>query len=329
MRNVMLRCLLAGVLVVLGAVTVVVSAEQEKAASAPAPAAAPSGLPAIALAAGVKHPFLCADNGNGKVFVVSADGKVEWEFPAGVPQDVWRLPNGNYLFSHTRGVKEVTPDAAKKVVWEYKSPDKTEVHNCQPLPDGSVFIAECGTSRFIEIDREGKIVKELKIETQGGTHRQFRLARKLPSGHYLAALNGERIVREYDGDGKVLRTIQVPGDPYAALRLPNGNTLISCGDGHKVIEVDPQDKVVWSLDENDLPGNPLRFVAGIQRLPNGNTVVCNWGGHGHVGQQPEVFEVTPDKKVVWQVDDYKTFKTISGIQILDVKGDVTQGEIPR
>jgi hypothetical protein len=72
MRNVMLRCLLAGVLVVLGAVTVVVSAEQEKAASAPAPAAAPSGLPAIALAAGVKHPFLCADNGNGKVFVVSA-----------------------------------------------------------------------------------------------------------------------------------------------------------------------------------------------------------------------------------------------------------------
>jgi hypothetical protein len=96
-----------------------------------------------------------------------------------------------------------------------------------------------------------------------------------------------------------------------------------------VIEVDPQDKVVWSLDENDLPGNPLRFVAGIQRLPNGNTVVCNWGGHGHVGQQPEVVEVTPDKKVVWQVDDYKTFKTISGIQILDVKGDVTQGEIPR
>jgi hypothetical protein len=299
-------------------------------AAAPAPPAAPLPAPPIMPPTGVTHPFLCADYGSAKVRVVSAEGKVTWEIAAPGCQDVWLLPSGNYLFSHTRGAREVTPDAEKKTVWEYVAPAGTEVHTCQPLPDGSVLICECGTSRLIEVGRDGKVRKEIKIETTTkNTHGQFRIARKLANGNYLVSLTGENLVREFDGAGKVLRTIKVPGNPYEALRLPSGNTLIACGDGHKLIEVDPQDKVVWGIDENEIPGHPLRFVAGLQRLPNGNTVVCNWGGHGRIGQQPQIFEVTPDKKVVWQVNDWATFKTISGIMLLDVKGDVTKGEILR
>ena len=278
----------------------------------------------------VTHPFLCADYGSGKVRVVSAEGKVAWEIAAPGCQDVWLLPSGNYLFSHTRGVKEVTPDAEKKVVWEYKSPDGSEVHTCQPLPDGAVFICECGTRRLIEVGRDGKIRKEIKIETATkGAHGQFRIARKLANGNYLVAFTGDRLVREFDGEGKAVRTIEVPGNPYEALRLPGGNTLIACGDGHKLIEVDAEDKVVWSIDENEIPGHPLRFVAGMQRLPNGNTVVCNWGGHGHIGEQPLIFEVTRDKQVVWKVEAYDRFRTISGVQLLDIEGDVTRGEVRR
>ena len=92
---------------------------------------------------------------------------------------------------------------------------------------------------------------------------------------------------------------------------------------------DAQGKTVWEVGENDLPGNPLRFVAGMQRLPNGNTVVCNWGGHGHVGQQPQIFEVTRDKKVVGEVFDFKQFGTLSGVFILGLEGDPTQFEILR
>ena len=60
------------------------------------------GLAAFAGEAKVSHPFLCADMGLGKVLQVDADGKVEWEYPAQVAMDVWRLPNGNILFSHAR-----------------------------------------------------------------------------------------------------------------------------------------------------------------------------------------------------------------------------------
>ena len=293
------------------------------------------GLLALASATGVglaqdavRHSFLCCDNGLGKVFVVSAEGKIEWEYPVPVGQDVWRLPNGNYLLSHIGGAQEVTPD--KQVVWEYKAPAGTEVHTCQPLPNGDVLVGELGPCRLVEVDRQGQVRKEIKVQTSTtDTHLQFRIARKLATGNYLVACTGERVVREFDGDGKVVRTIPTPGDPFIGLRLPNGNTLIGCGDGHKLIEVDPEGKTVWQLDENELPGIPLRFVAGVQRLPNGNTVVCNWGGHGHVGEQPLVVEITPDKHVIWQVADYQRFRTISNIQLLDVPGDVTKGEILR
>ncbi len=276
----------------------------------------------------VRHPFICCDNGHNKVFVVSAEGEVEWEYPVTNGQDVWRLPNGNYLLSHMRGAIEVTPD--KEVVWEYRSPEGTEVHTCQPLPDGSVMVAECGTSRIVEVDREGAIRKEIKLHTStANVHLQFRNARKLQNGHYLVAFVGERKLVELDGEGNLVKEIATPGDVFAGIRLPNGNTLAGCGDGHKVVELDPDGKIVWQIEETELPGIPLRFVAGLQRLPNGNTVVCNWGGHGHIGQQPVVFEVARDKQVVWKVEDYDTFRTISNIQLLDVEGDVTKGEILR
>ncbi len=91
-------------------------------------------------------------------------------------------------------------------------------------------------------------------------------------------------------------------------------------DGHRVIEVDPQDRVVWEVKQDDIPGNALGFVAGLQRLPNGNTVICNWSGHGGAKDQPQVFEITRDKKVVWEVRDPR-LNLISSINILDAGGE--------
>lgn len=279
------------------------------------------------------HPFLCCDYGGGKVCRVSADGKIEWQYNVKNPQDCWVLPNGNYLFCFINGALEVTPDAAQKVVWEYKAPTdvKNEVHACQPLADGNVMIVEVGTSRIIEVNRAGKIVKEIKLTTDPKVkmHNQYRGTRKLANGHYLVCFKGEGKIVELDPKGKVLREIKVPGDPHEVVPLPKGHLLITCGDGHKVLELDKKENVVWELDENELPGNTLRLMAGCQRLPNGNTVFCNYLGHGHLGEQPQVFELTKDKKVVWEVADHKQFKTINQIQLLDVKGDVTRGGILR
>ncbi|MCK4997997.1 MAG: hypothetical protein KAS23_00630, partial [Anaerohalosphaera sp.] len=258
----------------------------------------------------VTHPFLCSDYGGNKICIVSDDSEVIWELEVHRPQDVWQLPNGNIMFTHLRGVKEVTWD--KELIWEYKVEAPNEVQSCQPLGNGDCLVAVSGPCELLEIRRDGSIAKKVKLVTsQLKPHAQMRQVRKLANGNYLVGHVSDLVAREYDTDGKVVRTFEDVGNCYGGVRLANGNTILACGDGHKLVEVDGDDKVVWQLNENDLPGNPLRFVAGIQRLPNGNTVVCNWGGHGHVGEQPQIFEVTPDKKVVWQVFDFEKFGTIS------------------
>lgn len=276
------------------------------------------------------HPFLCTDSVANKIAIVSANGDIEWEVSYKHPQDCWMLPNGHILFCHVSGAIEMT--RAKEIVWEYKAAEKTEVHACQPLPDGRVLIVEAGPSRIIEVDRAGKIAKEIKLVVPPAAvkvHNQFRGTRKTREGNYLVSRKGEQRVEELDGNGQSLRSFAVPGDVHEVILLPDRHLLIACGDGHKVIEVDANGKVVWELNENEIPGHPLRLMAGMQRLPNGNTVFCNYLGHGHLGTQPHVFELTRDKKVVWAFADHAHFKTVNQIQLLDVPGDVTKGEILR
>jgi len=287
-------------------------------------------MPFLASAQQVVHPYICADYNGNKVSVVSTNGTVTWSYECNHPQDCWRLANGNYLFCYESGARELKPD--KSIVWQYDPGPKTQIHACQPLGDGRVLLVENGPCRIIEVDRAGKIAKEIKLTpppTNVSLHDQFRGTRKTPEGHYLVSRKGEHRVEELDGDGKTLRSIAVPGDVHSAVWLPQGHLLVGCGEGHKVIELDEHEKIVWSVDENEIPGHILRLVAGLQRLPNGNTVVCNYLGHGHIGEQAMAFELTPDKKVVWENVDHAHFKTINQIQLLDVPGDVSKGVIFR
>jgi len=267
---------------------------------------------------------LC-DYGANKVCLVDEKGKITWQIDARRSQDVWVLPGGNILFTHLKGVKEVTRD--KKVVWQYTTAKANEIHACQPLPDGKVMIAESGPMQIIEVDRAGQVTKTVKLTTKcKRTHGQMRGARKTAAGTYIVGQYADGVVREYDGAGKIVREIKTK-PAFGGIRLPDGKTLVATGDGHRIFEVDKAGKVVWEIKEKDLPGNPLRFVAGMQRLANGNTLVCNWGGHGHIRGQPQIFEVTRDKKVVGVLDDWKQFKTITSVCVIGVKGDATRFEV--
>ena len=277
----------------------------------------------------IKHRFLCSDYSGGKVCIVGVDGQIEWSVAARNPQDCWMLPNGNVLFSHSTGAKEVT--MKKEVVWEYKGSAGVEIHSAQPLADGNVMIVECGTKRIIEVNRDGQIVKEVPLlpNPKVGTHGQFRGGRKLANGHYVVPFMSERKVVELDGEGNVLREVPVPGFPHGVVPLRNGNWIVTNGDGHQVLEIGTDGKPLWQLSENDLPGNPIRLTVGTQRLPNGNTIICNWLGHGHFGENPHLYEVTAEKKLVWSFADHAQFRAISQVQILDEGVLVKPWEVSR
>jgi hypothetical protein len=265
----------------------------------------------------VQHSYLCSDIGAKRVFKISAAGKIEWEYPADQCTDAWMLDNGNILMSFTgktRGAREVTPD--KKIVWEYTT--ASEVWGCQRLSNGNTLVVECTAKRLIEVDRKGQIVKILPVKSGGNVHMGMRHARKLANGNYLACFLDDKVVREYDSSGKMIHQIKVPDMAFSAVRLRNGNTVIGYRGG--VIEVDPNDKVLWHLTQKDLPDVKLYWICCIQRLGNGNTVVGNWFIHKRRTDSTPFFEVTPDKKVVWRVDMHKRMFDPASIQILDVKG---------
>jgi len=272
--------------------------------------------------------MLVSDYGGRKVAIIAADGRVEWEHPAEKPQDVWMLANGNILFSHLRGAREVTLE--HKVVWSYRAPEETEVHGCQPLPDGRVMVVECGTKRLVEIGRDGQIAREIAVpvKTQN-THNQMRGCRRTKDGRYLISAKGDRAILELSAEGKLLRSIPTPGDPHEVRELPNGHLLIACGEGEAMIELDREGKTVWKLGTQDVPNNPLRLISGFQRLPDGHTLVINWLGHGYLATTAQFFELDEQKRIVRQFTDHARFTSINKVQLLDVPSDPAKDEVWR
>ena len=292
----------------------------------------------MVLAGEPSYRVLAADK--GKVAIVNAQGKVEWEFAnKAETHDIQLLPNGNVLLPMPKSViAEVNREG--KVVWQYECKPKAgytgriEVHAFQQLPDGNVMIAESGNRRIIEVNREGKMVREVPLTVENpNPHRDTRMARKLESGNYLVCHEGDGKIREYDPTGKVVWTYQMdlggrpkaPGhgveghgvEVYGAIRLPNGNTLIAGGNNNRVLEVNPKGEIVWKIEHNELPGIQLAWVTTLHALPNGNIIV----GNCHAGpNNPQLFEVTRDKKVVWKFNDFKTFGNgLATSHVLDIK----------
>lgn len=287
----------------------------------------------------VRHRVLL--QGNGKLAALDANGAIEWEMPWGGVHDLHRLANGHILTQRDmHEVVEIDP-ATKQVAWSYDAATQNgnagkriEVHALQPLADGRVLIAESGPARLIEIDRAGKILATVPLTVEHkDPHRDTRLVRKLDSGNYLVCHEGDGCVREYDGAGKVVWSFAVPlfdkqpkpghgpeafgNQVFAAVRLADGNTLIATGNGHSVLRVDPAGKIVWQLQQDDLPGIRLAWVTTIAVLPNGNYVL----GNCHAGAgQPVLIEIEPDtKRVVWKLDAFDRFgNDVSTSLLLDV-----------
>jgi hypothetical protein len=278
-----------------------------------------------------------------RVAIVNAKGEIEWEIPneARETHDIQMLPNGNVLFqtSYTT-VVEVNPD--KQVVWRYEAKPKEgyagriEIHSYQRLKNGLTMVAESGNARIVEVDKRGAIVKTIALTVdKPNAHRDTRMVRKLENGHYLVCHEGDGKLREYDGAGKVVWTYELdlngrPTSPghgpeghgtavFGAIRLPNGNTMIAGGNNNRVLEVTPAGKIVWSIDQKELPGITLAWVTTLQLLPNGNLII----GNTHAGpDNPQLVEITRDKKVVWTFKDFTNFgNNLVAAQAL-VKGKV-------
>ena len=292
-----------------------------------------------------QHPFLYAGEWDTRkplqsMFLVRG-GKVVWQYSiplkmenGGIQEfdDATLLSNGNVIFSRMSGAGEVTPD--KKLVWNYPAPPGTEVHSIQSLGKGRVLIMRNGNpaQAMILATPSLKVEKEIPIPTTvTATHGQFRHIRMTRAGTLLVPHLGEDKVVEYNLEGKELWSVKAPS-PWSAVRLKNGNTLISGNEQGYVREVNRKGETVWEIKKTDLPGIPLYTVQEVDRLANGNTLISNWAGSLPMADWPtavQLIEVTPGKKVVWALRDWKTLGPASSTQVLNEPGVPENGDLQR
>lgn len=282
--------------------------------------------------------------GDGRLARVNSEGEIAWEMRLGGIHDIHLLKNGNILTTRSfKRLVEIDPQSGR-TVWSYDASKKNgnegramEIHAFQPLKNGRIMIAESGPARIIEIDRGGKLLKEIKLKVDNPhPHRDTRLARKIENGNYLVSHEGDGVIREYDGDdGSVVWEYTVPlfgkaradghgpeafgNQAFSVLRLKNGNTLIGTGNGHGVLEVSPDKEIVWELHQNDLPNITFAWITTLEVLSNGNLVI----GNCHAGAgQPLLVEI--DRKtneVVWTFDQFEAFgNSVSNSLLIDQAG---------
>ncbi len=288
----------------------------------------------------VAHRFFKAGWASGGPAIYDARFKPEWSLENGAElSDGWVLPDNGVVFSYSirrkeAGIIRLGPD--KRQLWKYTAPDNHDNHSCQPLPGGGFLAGETATNGMwmVEIDRDGKEQKRVRVgDSTRDMNHTFRQVRKTAQGTYLAAVMNENKTYEWDATGALLRTF--PKGAFVAIRLPNGNTLVTAAHpeaGHgAVIEYDKDAKVVWEVTQADIEsmGIQVSMVCGAQRLPNGNTVItsANHGKPVGTGDMVKAFEVTPDKKLVWSIPGNTSKGNMGNIQILDVPGDVYKFEV--
>lgn len=274
----------------------------------------------------VAHAFFVA--GPSFTGIIDEQGVPQWSAPRAGARDGWVLPNGHILIAWGDEALEFGSDRA--VVWRYRiqAPNK-EISTVERLANGHTLVTELGAEpRLREVSREGDVVHEIPLEpATDNVHMQTRMARKLSNGDYLVPHLLAHAVKCYGSDGTLRESFPTDLEelggraaenwPFTAIRLGNGNTLVGCTHGNKVIELDGEGQVVWKVDNGDM-GGIIQDACGVQRLPNGNTVVASYNAREGI----KLFEVTRAKELVWS---YSGPHRVHHFQILTTNGEPLPG----
>ena len=213
---------------------------------------------------------------------------------------------------------KVTPQ--KKETWRYDCKEGEEIHVIQPVGEQeAMMLINAFPARVVWFNHvTGEILweKELSFDVPN-THLQSRRMRYTKDGTFLLCYLKENKVVEWDRDWNEVWKYECD-QPWAAVRLRSGNTLITLENERRTIEVDSLGNIVWEISLSELPERfRLADCQSVVRLRSGNTILCSRGGGG---KTPQLVEVTPDKEVVWVVDDWMRLGPATTVQVLSEEG---------
>jgi hypothetical protein len=227
----------------------------------------------------------CLDN---RVLLVNRSGHIVWQYgqfgvagsgpdQLSVPvQNTW-LPNRHVLITDQGNGRIIEVRVSdKEIVWEY---DGLNNPNCaELLRNGHILICDENNNQALEVTHTTPSTIVHTYTMAGGVlFSGVAFASRLPNGHTLITDSGNARIVETDENGRVFWQYFTNLDPKSnprciagtctgplptrALRLRNGNTLISDQYNHRVIEVNREGEIVRSFGKIATLGYNAKNVA--------------------------------------------------------------------
>lgn len=154
-------------------------------------------------------------------------------------------------------------------------------------PSGRILAA--GDNRVMILDPAGEVLWQQPAQL---THDAWMLT----NGNVLFADGATvtEVTPEHQTVFQYKAKEQKGGGTYSCQRLANGRTLVGENSTGRVLELDAEGKVVFTLQTTPFKLGEHHNMRMVRKLDNGNYLVC------HSGLR-KVKEYTPDGRVVWEV----------------------------
>jgi hypothetical protein len=275
----------------------------------------------------IKHSFVAIDEGlNNLLYVNENDSAANWIVSIGrsAPRDMQLVGNNRILIGHNNGYSEydLTTGSVKRQLLSYDS-----VSSVRRLPNGQTLIVgvDLAGSKGVVMLRLDSNNVQIKKTVYPGTY--VRLARQTKTGTFLMACNDT--IKEADTGGSFILKAHIQYAAYPAnkhmwkaVRLDNGNILLSGGYGAFMAEVNSLGTIVRKFGAAPQPAGVKPYFYGMfQLLPNGDCVVANWQGHGAghdtAGKVLELLEFDPAGAIVWSWNKPALISSLQGVLVLD------------
>jgi len=228
----------------------------------------------------------------------------------GNPALIVPLANGRLLATDfggldRSGAQVLITDYRRRLIWRYNGYLDIP-HSAYPMPNGDILIADTGDNRVIEVNRANHIVWDTDDLGKGrGALGQGTLsdgskldypndAEPLPNGDILISCRLQNRVVEITKQGRIVRSISgfLHGQHGPDL-LPDGYAYIADSDADRVIEVNPQNHIVWQFGGRKNGSDILWWPRAAVPLPSGNVLITD-------SDHDRVIEVTHSKRIVRQ-----------------------------
>lgn len=188
-------------------------------------------------------------------------------------------------------------DAKGDVIWSHKTAGPTKGHaghhDVQFLANGNILYHDSWT-KLTELTLDKKVVWSYDSAIMNGNRGKkvdVHAFARLPNGNTMITESGVGRIIEVDRNGKLVHQFPLNKGGAQSTRLvritPSATYLVCSENPGVVTEYNRKGEVVWDYLIKTR-------VYGAIRLRNGNTLIASGSGNS-------VVEVTPEKKIVWEI----------------------------